>query len=147
MAVLPAHLVARWLLLEDVLDYTPAPARVSSLRLDDDGVPFVSDHASEPSAFDRGMVPREQAAAASTEAPIRLNRYPRPASDESLPRATLVTPRVYANPPSGQPDIEPEGGLLVATLVRCRTQGDDCTSVLAVGGCLWSKTTIPSPRP
>jgi hypothetical protein len=25
-------------------------------------------------------------------------------------------------------------------------QGDDCTSVFAVGGCLWSKTTIPSPR-
>jgi hypothetical protein len=30
VAVLPAHLVARWLLLEDVLDHTPG--RVSSLR-------------------------------------------------------------------------------------------------------------------
>jgi hypothetical protein len=62
MAVLPAHLIARWLLLEHVLDYTPAPGRVSSLRLDDDGVPHVSDHASEPSAFDRGAVLREQGA-------------------------------------------------------------------------------------
>jgi hypothetical protein len=51
VAVLPAHLVARWPSLEHFLDYTPAPARGGSLRLDDDGVPYLSDHAKEPSAF------------------------------------------------------------------------------------------------
>jgi hypothetical protein len=84
VSVLPAHLVARWLLLEDVLDHTPAPARLSSLRLDDDGVPYVSDHATEPSVFDGGMVPREQGAAALTEADPRSTAI-------SIPRAMSLS--------------------------------------------------------
>jgi hypothetical protein len=80
--VLPAHLVARRLLLDDFLNYTPAPARMSSLRLDDDGVPYVSDHAREPSAFDRGAVLREEEPAASAEPPIRAKPLPPPLSDK-----------------------------------------------------------------
>jgi hypothetical protein len=39
--------------LEHLLDHTPAAGRVGPLRLDDKGVPDVSDHASERSALRR----------------------------------------------------------------------------------------------
>jgi hypothetical protein len=45
VAVFTTHLVARRVLLEHHLDHTPAAGRACSLRLDDDSVPDVSDHA------------------------------------------------------------------------------------------------------